>query len=419
MELFNHQLERSVLGSIINNDSLFIKVMDTLHREVFDCEVNSRLFHCIKEEFLENNSISKLKLLHRFTDVKDNTGELLKDNFVEICSSYANPLGIVDQVKTLVDLQQRRQLKKICEDALGEVQTEKPSLDLASQILSQATNVISSVALDNSTTLQNEFEGLYNQAKEGVEQSGSKTGLGMLDMAMDGGLQKGRVYAFIAKAKCGKTMLATTISNALCDNETKHAFICAEMGSREVSTRMLGQRLGMPTEAFKRKQTASVLDMMAKEVIKVKDNVIFENEPAIELDKLKALIEKHVYKNQIEGFVLDYYQLVTGTKSGQSQAQHLEDVANWIHRVCKKHNIWCFLLVQANDEGQVLGSRGIDRACDQKYMVERPLDEQGDPINSDMWLKMKLSRYTRLFDLGHRAQPTLRIAYNGTHIEEI
>lgn len=418
MELINHELERSVLGSIINNDMLFPKLMDLLRVEVFDCPVNARLFTCVKEEFFDSGSISRLKILHRFTDVRSSNGEKLKQNFVDICSTAASPMSVREYTKTLVDLQQRRQLKQLCQSALEDLSTEKSSLDLASSILSGATNVVSSVALDNAKTIGSEFEGLYEQARVGVEQTGAKTGLDMLDCAMDGGLQKSRVYSFIAKSKCGKTMLATTISNALCDNKTKHAFICAEMGSREVASRMLGQRVGLPTEAFKRKQEQYVLDKIAKETVKVKDHVIFENEPAIEFDRLKALIEKHVYKNKIEGFILDYYQLVTGQQKHQSHAQHLEDVANWIHRVCKKHNIWCLLLVQANDEGQVLGSRGIDRACDQKYMIERPLDEQGDPKGSDAWLKMKLSRYTKLVNLGSESMPTLQIAYNGTHIEE-
>jgi len=419
MELINHKLERSILGSIINNDSLFPLVIDTLTADIFDCPVNARLFTCIKAEYFENGGISKVKLFHRFENIISTDKQEVKDHFIDICSSSANPIFLRDNVKTLVDLHQRRQLKLLCEKTLADLTTEKNCLDIASGILGGSTSIISSVSLDNSKTLSQEFAELYEQAKTGVEKIGAPTGLKLLDCAMDGGLQKGRVYSFIAKSKCGKTMLATTISNSLCDNKNKHAFICAEMGSREVASRMLGQRLGLPTEAFTRKQPQTILEKIAKETVTVKNYVIFENEPAIDFDKLKALIEKHVYKNKIEGFILDYYQLVTGLQRNQSQAQHLEDVANWIHRVCKKHNIWCVLLVQANDEGQVLGSRGIDRACDQKYMIERPLDAQGDPIGSDMWLKMKLSRYTRLIDLGSSDKPTLRIAYHGTHIELI
>jgi hypothetical protein len=181
---------------------------------------------------------------------------------------------------------------------------------------------------------------------------------------------------------------------------------------------MLGHRLGLPTKEFRKRGNNDLKEKIANEVVRIQGNVIFEDEPGIDFDRLKSLIEKHIHKNQIEGFILDYYQLVSGQRNGQSQAQHLEDVANWIHRVCKKHNIWCLLPVQANDEGKVLGSRGLDRACDQKYMIERPLDNQGDPISSDMWLKMKLSRYTPLAKLGSETAPSLKISENGTHVEE-
>ena len=75
--------------------------------------------------------------------------------------------------------------------------------------------------------------------------------------------------------------------------------------------------------------------------------------------------------------------------------------------------------MQTNDQQQVLGSRGLNRACDQGYLLERPLDEQGDPMNANAWLKLRFSRYTKACNLGSESSPCLRIHENGTHFEEL
>lgn len=145
--------------------------------------------------------------------------------------------------------------------------------------------------------------------------------------------------------------------------------LCAQMGSHEIIQRMAGQRMRVATNEFMGRNP-NVIKKLEDVVGHIKHNVIFEDVPGVEFEHLKSLIELHVHKNKIEGFILDYYQLVSGCEKNGTQAQHLENVANWIHRVCKKHNIWCVLLVQTNDNQQVLGSRGLNRACDQGYLLE-------------------------------------------------
>lgn len=420
MSRINEQLEISILGCLINNGELLYKVTDILDRDCFTTCLHQALFECIKSAQLEHGGVSKVQLYHKFEDAYDGDGVKLKQNFLDIASAESGVviLNFRSHVLTLVDLKRARQIDALLSQKKIQLDVDD-SLTVATSLLSQVTGIITQTPQESSVTIKQSFEEIYNDISSDEESYRASTGLKILDMAMAGGMQKGRVYAFLAPAKCGKTMLATTVSNALCESGNKHLFVCAEMGSREIAERMLGQRLNQPTANFHRRKDEKLREEIAHQIIQIKDNVIFENEPAIDFDKLKTVIEKHVYKSKIEGFILDYYQLVTGQQRHETHAQHLENVANWIHQVCKKHNIWCLLLVQANDEGKVLGSRGLDRACDQKYMIHRPLDEQGDPRGSNMWLKMKLSRYTKLVNLGGENNPTLQISVNGTHLIEL
>ena len=145
MELTNLKLEAAILGAIINNDKIYYKTIDTLSIEMFSDELNQKLFKCVEELIEESGAISKVKLFHRFANAVDTNGEELKKNFVEITSDYGSstPLGIKSHVKTLADLYQRRQLQEICQDITQQVTEEGDSYQIASEALSQITDIIS------------------------------------------------------------------------------------------------------------------------------------------------------------------------------------------------------------------------------------------------------------------------------------
>lgn len=419
-DLENARLEAAVLGALVANGDLIHKVSDLLRPDVFNQPLHSKLYGCIIKLHQDTGQISGLQLLHKFTDIFDGTAEEAKQNYVDIVAkiSFFSTAGIKirNLAKTLVELHQKRQLSKLFADLSVKLTLgEGDATEIAALALSGAERIISEGAKDNSVTINKAFEQIYEQIISPVPLYKAKTGISAVDIGSDLGLERGRVYSFIAPPKCGKTMLATTMSNYLCDAGHKHLFVCAEMGSHEISARMLGQRIDTPIRAFRDKKDDELREKVAEQVARVKQNVIFEDEPGIEFGRLRAVVEKHTYRSKIEGFILDYYQLVSGQESYQSKAEHLENVANWLQRVCKKNNIWCVVLVQANDDGKVLGGRGLDRACDQKYMIMRPLDEQGDPKGHTAWMKMKISRYTRLEPLGTELNPSLEIHRNGTH----
>lgn len=423
-EAYNIRAEQALLGTVLSHNEAIYRIIRMVCIEDFFEPVHQRIYGAILELVGEGRIASPVTLKNYFDrdEALDDIGGA--EYLARLAGFSVPPSNLADYARLIVDLHQRRALDALCEDTLLQLHSQNTSsaVDVASNMLSAATKIITTSANDNSKKIKDAFEEIYETLKSPEPAYRASTGLKVVDAGMGGGMQKGRVYAFLAPAKCGKTMMATTISNNLCDGGHKHLFVCAEMGSREITERMLGQRLRVPTKAFRERNNIELITAVANQIggkNAVLPNVIFEDEPGIELERLKIVIEKHIHKNKIEGFILDYYQLVTGQERHQSQAQHLENVANWIHRVCKKRNIWCLLLVQANDEGKVLGSRGLDRACDQKYMIERPLDEQNDPVGSMMWLKMKLSRYTLLLYLGKESAPTLRINNNGTHLEEV
>lgn len=414
--LSNQIMEASVLGTILNNNDLLYQVIDQVNEDCFADLLHKEIYSCMKKLIDEGEKVSPARLWNRFAKV---LGEDNK-NYLSALGVNGNAAHLTSNLKHLKDLAFRRKLSSLCSVVLDRLTYfDDPGVQQAAYLVNEATSILTGTSSQTCTDNIEAMCAIYDDMRSNVPAYCAKTGLRILDRAMAGGLYKNRVYAITAPAKCGKTMLATTISSYLCQNAHKHLFLCAEMGSREISYRMLGQTLGVAPLAFLDRLNKVLIDEVGSIIPTMKRNIIFEDVPGVDFEHLQSLVELHVHKNKIEGFILDYFQLVSGGERNQTQAQHLENVANWIHRVCKRHNIWCVVLVQTNDELKVLGSRGLNRACDQIYRIERPLDEQGDPVGSAAWLKLISSRYTRTYNLGSESEPCLRIHKNGTHFEEV
>ena len=423
--LTNQPIEYLVLLKIAINSDLIYKYYDRLSENLFSVPLYAEIYKDMHETKMESGELD----LNFFAN-KYNGREVYINGKKEpffITQHLSPQKSVMNSFKAMIDLlldlHQRRQLSQLVNGLIVKVgdfeNLETKATDICSELLSQITDITSVGTSNTSHTALDAFKEIYEQVRSEEPFYKAKTGLKLLDQSTNGGLQKSRVYAFQASAKTGKTMLATTISSHLNNAGHKHLFVCAEMGYIQVAHRIAGQQLGVNPQEFLVNKSEDLLMATGRLALKGNDNIIFEDQPSITFDDLKACVEKHVYQSGIEGFVLDYYQLVTGQKRNQSKAEFLEEVAGWVAYVCKKHNIWCVLLAQSNDDGLVLGSRGLTRFCDQQYFMNREKDDNGVPMNNNIWLEMGYSRYTQTYFMGDKENPTLKIHRNGTHLEEV
>lgn len=240
------------------------------------------------------------------------------------------------------------------------------------------------------------------------------TGLKRLDSAMDGGLYPGYSYAFCARKKVGKTILAGTISGNLSDAGVKHLFMCGEMGYRDIHGRILAHRMGVPASSFRlRTHDTAFMARIVGEAEKAKGGVVYKNIQHYTLDQVIQTVTSAIYRFGITGFILDYWQLVRGNKRGQNQAEHLDQVAQWIADFCRKHGLWSVTMAQINQEGNTRGGEGLRLAVDQAYEIMMP--EQNKDVR---WLNMIETRYTEWATIGSEFDPYLRISKHGLVFEE-
>jgi len=240
------------------------------------------------------------------------------------------------------------------------------------------------------------------------------TGLSRLDFAMNGGLHEGRLYGFPADSGHGKTLLASTISNNLKNAKVPHLYICAEMGENETHQRSIAKDLGIDSRAFYDKMCRgeNFWSDLGYRAQTESECLIYYDDPFLTFDRLKQVISAAVVKYRIKGFILDYWQLVGGGE--RDRADFLGRVAQWQASACKRWKLWGINTAQLNRDGEVLGSGGLKRACDQMYNLIRP--EMTEPY---AYLEMTKSRYTKFIHVGSAQKPSLKINEKGGYFEQL
>lgn len=243
------------------------------------------------------------------------------------------------------------------------------------------------------------------------------TGLVRLDKAMDGGLYAGKSYGFAARKKVGKTILAGTISHNLNQAGVKHLFICGEMSAEEVHQRTMARATGIYPSVFRdrEKSTPAMINRIHTAIAQTKRCAIYASTPGLTFVDLKRTVAAAIARHQIQGFILDYWQLVKGKDSKESDASHLDRVAQWIADFCRQQGIWSITMAQINQEGNTRGGEGIRLAFDQVYQMHVNGDNPGNP---GRWLEMLDTRYTQWGHIGDENKAGLWLNDKGPYFEE-
>jgi replicative DNA helicase len=319
-----------------------------------------------------------------------------------------------EAARYLLRLSQKRHLVTACEEVAraarsGQLTAEEHAADLAKVI----DKITYASPLNDFTDNHQVGEAILDDLKD--ERRPYSTGLPKLDMAMDGGLYPGKSYGFAARKKVGKTCLAATISGNLNAANVKHVFICGEMSPKEIHQRVLARFADVFPSSFRNDYGKSVsYGTKLAEVIRAMPRAtLYRNAPGLTFDELRRICTAAVERHKVTGIILDYWQLVGGKTKGQSTAEHLDEVAQWIADFGRKQGVWSITMAQINQEGNTRGSEGIRLAFDQVYELHRE-----NLTNPDAWLEMMETRYTKWMNIGEQGKAGLLMIEKGPFFEE-
>ena len=406
----NIELESALLGAILVDNKTYSEVCNVLKPVHFFDETHRRIYEAISSVVHRGAQATPATLRHFF----ERGGSLAEvggaQYLTELAASVFSTISVSEFAATLIDLSQRRRLIVACYEQaenLANPTIEVTAEEIGSSLITETERVL----MESGQRVQGR-----RAVSEAIVEDLSRpltchsTGLDALDKSMGGGLFPGRAYGFAARKKTGKTQLMGSISYNLNEAEIPHLFICAEMSPFEIEQRNIARGLRFNSMQFLNPDYRNAPEFqksVANYAATLKDNIIYEHVPGISLDNLRRLVYGAATRHGIRGFIVDYLQLVSGKQKGQSYAEHLDTVSQWIADACRRLNIWAMVPAQINQDSErqnIRGGEGMRLSFDQVYALHR------DEASNCAWLTMWETRYTVWRDVGSESNPALRLS---------
>lgn len=400
--LVNAEIEQCLLGAALQ-DNRVLNVASFLTVDDFAIAAHQAIWSAVmaireKGEIVTPPGVSAIVA----SQLEDEGGA----NYIaQLAGSPMGTLGAAHWAKVLRDLSSKRKLYALAEGMQTRLLSddEAPAEEMVADFLGLAESVSAKAAPKSRSARDvrtQEVEAMANPLPCYT------TGYGCIDRAMGGGMYQRRTYAIAARKKQGKTCLAGDISDRLNHDGIKHLFIACEMGSDQIEHRIMAKHLGVNALAFLDpgyRDKAWFRSKAGSFAVSSPNNALYLDAPGLTLDQLRREVSHAVLAHGVRGFILDYLQLVGGQRKGQSKAEHLDEVSQWIAETCKKRNIFALVLAQINQEGNIRGGEGIRLAFDQVYELKKQENANG------AWLEMLDSRYTKWMEIGAETMPALML----------
>ena len=323
-------------------------------------------------------------------------GQIVGSQYLADCTEYGFPS--VDSVRNYCQIIRKEARKALLNFSLKQAANdlnEKEPEDILAEIIGRNTAIAGSSRLRTGAQV---LKDIKDKLKKPVERY--STGMSKLDKAMGGGLYAGFTYGFAGQEKMGKTTMAHTISKNLADQGITHMYAALEMGSEQIEQRNLSRDMKINSLKF---LDQDLFLKTSLDNVKANENIIYLDHPGATLNDILGQVNIASVRHGIKGVIIDYWQLIEGQGSRESEERHLRRVAQRIADYGRKHGLWIILLAQLNDEGKLFGGKGLKKACDQLFYIMEASDQH--PLGR--WLKMDASRYTPKADLGTAEEPSV------------
>ncbi len=361
--LYNINIERSVLSSILFNPASFEETASTIKPRDFYLPAHKYIF-----EAMEACERDDLPIDEEFVKKKLNQEERFdEDAMLEILST--NPLpSIKAYIEEIREKSIKRELVKLTGE-IREVAVEKdlPSsevVDLVQQKLYQITADNSNKEFRDSPEMTNAtLEHILEMKKRGnAGVVGLNTGFAELNR-LTTGFGDGDLIIVAARPAMGKTALTLNLAQQALDDNKGVAIFSLEMPAEQLMLRMLSAKTSIPLQKLKVGDMSDdqwsrlngAADTMSTRKLFVDDNgnVNIHNVRA----KLRKLKTQHP---EIALCVIDYLQLMTGA-GNKDRHQEVSDISRGLKLLARELEMPIIALSQLN--------RGVESRNDKRPMM--------------------------------------------------
>ncbi|MBF0348268.1 MAG: replicative DNA helicase [Magnetococcales bacterium] len=398
--LFSLSVEKSVLGSLLLDNTNFDTITGDLTPDDFFSPLNQELYREIFQAIEKENFVDPVTLVARM----GRTGEAekeLKLYVLSLIESAPSSYNVRSYIKIIKEKRILRYLTDELKDINEKIFAGKVDIDeFLDEIEARILNVgdhfksrQSSYATMKSVLMPfiAKVEKLMSE-KKGV--TGVSTGFTRLDHMLSG-MQPSDLLILAGRPSMGKTAFAINIAvNAAMSGDCPVGIFSLEMSREQIVSRMISSigridahnlRSGMIKDEEYEKLT-STADLLSK------TNIYIDDTPALSIHALLARARRLKKERNIQLIVLDYLQLMRGEEGMENRVQEITNISQGLKRIAKEINIPVLALSQLSrkveerpDKRPILSdlreSGSIEQDADVVMFIHREEYYKKDDVN--------------------------------------
>ena len=362
------EAEQSVIGSMMMDSEAIMTASEILTSEDFYQRQYGILFDAMVELYNEGKAVDLVTLQDRLKE-KDVPPEVTSLEFVKDILDTVYTSAHIRQYATIVH--EKAMLRKLIRTTEGIantcyagkesmedifVDTEKQIFDIIQQNTSGEYVPIKDVVL-------NVLDKIEMASKTKGNVTGIPTGFIDLDYKT-AGFQPSDLILVAARPSMGQTALVLNIAQHMAFREdVTVAVFSLEMSKEQLVNRLLSLESRVDSQSIR---TGNLTDEDWSKLIEGagvigKSHLIIDDTPGISVTELRSKCRKFKMEHNLGIIIIDYLQLMTGSKHSESRQQEISDISRSLKAVARELNVPVVALSQL--------SRAVEQRPDHRPML--------------------------------------------------
>lgn len=360
----NLEAEQALLCALLHSNHPYERISEFLKPEHFFDPANALIYEAMGR-LIERGQVADPITLRDFFTHHQNLTEVGGVEYLkQLAESFVTVLNTVQYAQTIHDLALRRRLIELGTEIVNNAYV--PSLTMSSQEQIESTEQqlydLATVGQTDKgfvifgSALANTIKTANIAYKRDSKLVGVTTGLRDLDQRL-GGLHPSDLLILAGRPSMGKTALATNIAfNAALAQLEKNqdgegavvAFFSLEMSSEQLAGRLLSQETAVPSDEIRRGEIKEEHFVRFAEMSKRLASLplYIDDTPALTISALRTRARRLKRKNGLGLIVVDYLQLLSGSKSSDSRVQEVSEITRGLKTLAKELEVPVIALSQ-------------------------------------------------------------------------
>lgn len=332
----NVDAEASLLGSILIDDDVIIRVADQINAEDFYEERHNIIYTSMRKLYEQHKPVDLLTLSNALQDQQEldtvgGASYLTELTNIVPTAAHAEQYADIVAAKSV-----RRRLIKASED-ITNLSFDESSDDDIAEILEKAEArlfMISQRAIKQDLVsleqiLSDSFDRLDSLHKDKEKLRGVPTGYRDLDNVL-AGLQRSDLIILAARPAMGKTTLALNIAHNIATQSKQSVLVFSlEMSKDQLADRMLSDEAGIDAWNLRTGNLSdSDFEKLGEAMGVLSEAPIFiDDTPGINILEMRTKARRHQQKEPLGLIIVDYLQLMSGTGRSAGDFNRVQEIS--------------------------------------------------------------------------------------------